>query len=249
MKLITDLINTLPDGKVIHVNIGLHWTAVLVEVSSGRQCGLASTLHDEHCHGVPDIPEAGKLEQFSSLELASYSLEYGTTKASVGMAAINALLPRQPAAWVNLNAEDVITEEGKGKSVVLVGHFPFTQRLEKKVGKLTILELNPQPGDHPVSFADEVIPFADVVAITSMTLLNKTLDNLLGMIRPDATVIMLGPTTPLSPVLFDFGIDLLCGSIVENIESVLQAVRQGANFRQVHRSGVRLVSISNQIMT
>ena len=249
MKLINKLIDTLPDGKVIHVNIGIHWTAVLVETSSRRQCGLASTLHVEHSHGVPDIPAAGKLEEFSALELASYSLENGTTKASVGMAAINALLPRQPATWVNLNAEDVIAEKGEGKSVALIGHFPFTQRLEKNVGKLTVLELNPQPGDLPVSVANEVIPFADVVAITSMTLLNKTLDNLLGMIRPSATVIMLGPTTPLSPVLFDFGIDLLCGSIVDDNESVLQAIRQGANFRQVHRSGVRLVSISNQNIT
>ena len=246
MKLINELINTLPDGKVIHVNIGLHWTAVLVEVSSRRQCGLASTLHDEHSHGVPDIPEAGKLEEFSARELATYSLEDGTAKASVGMAAINASLPRRPATWVNLNAEDVIAVKGAGKSVALIGHFPFTQRLEKNVGKLTVLELNPRPGDHPVSVADEILPFADVVAITSMTLLNKTLDSLLRMIRPSATVIMLGPTTPLSPVLFDFGIDLLCGSIVEDIDSVLQAVRQGANFRQVHRSGVRLVSISNQ---
>lgn len=247
MKLINELIHSLPEGRVVHVNIGLHWTAVVVEGESGEQCGLASTLHDEHSHGIADIPDAGKLEGSNALELASYISEGGATKSSVGMATINALLPRKPNTWVNLNAEDVIAEKGVGKSVVLIGHFPFISRLEKKVERLTVLELNPQPGDHPISTAPEVIPNADVVAITSMTLLNKTLDDNLKLIRPEATVIMLGPTTPLSPILFDYGIDLLCGSIVVDIQAVLQTIRQGANFRQVHKAGVRLVSISNPI--
>jgi len=165
--------------------------------------------------------------------------------ASLGMATINALLPQQPETWVNLNAEEVITERGQGKSVVLIGHFPFIPRLEQQVGELTVLELDPQPGDRPVSDAQEVMPSADVVAITSMTLLNKTLDALLEMVKPGATVIMLGPTTPLSPVLFDYGIDLLCGSVVNNIDSVIKAVRQGANFRQVHQAGVSLVCMAH----
>jgi uncharacterized protein (DUF4213/DUF364 family) len=59
-------------------------------------------------------------------------------------------------------------------------------------------------------------------------------------------VLVLGPSTPLSPVLFDHGAHLLSGSVVEDIESVLRAVAQGANFRQVHRQGVRLVTMKNQ---
>lgn len=243
MNLINDLIATLPKGKVQHVNIGLHWTAVVVEVDSEERCGLASTLHQDHSHGIPDVPQAGELEGLPALELASLIQENQPTLSSVGMATINALVPQDPEKWVNINAEEVIVEKGAGKSVVLVGHFPFVPRLEGKVGSLTVLELNPRPGDRPVSASQEVIPSADVVAITSMTLLNNTLEGLLSWIRPEATVIMLGPTTPLSPIMFEYGIDLLCGSVVADIESVLAAVRQGANFRQVHRAGVHLVSI------
>lgn len=245
MNLIKDLIATLPEGRVDHINIGLHWTVAVIEVDSQRRCGLASTLHDDHSHGIADIPEAGKLEELPASELVSYMLEGRSTMASVGMATINALLPQQPESWVHLNAEEVIAEKGKGKSVALIGHFPFVPRLEQRVDTLNVLEINPQPGDRPVSAAREVIPTADVVAITSMTLLNKTLDSLLSMIKPGATVIMLGPTTPLSPVLFDYGIDLLCGSVVHDIYSVLRAVRHGGNFRQVHQAGVRLVSIAH----
>jgi len=58
---------------------------------------------------------------------------------------------------------------------------------------------------------------------------------------------VLGPSTPLSPVLFDYGVDLLCGSIVTDIEPVLRAVRQGANFRQVHKAGVQLICMAREI--
>jgi uncharacterized protein (DUF4213/DUF364 family) len=126
--------------------------------------------------------------------------------------------------------------------VALIGHFPFVERLKTRVGKLTVLELNPQPGDLPVSMAAEVLPTAKVVAITGMTLLNHTLDGLLKMCAPDALVILLGPSVPLDPLLFDMGIDILCGSVVTSVDPVLAAVRQGATFRQVHRAGVRLVT-------
>jgi uncharacterized protein (DUF4213/DUF364 family) len=245
MDLLNKLLTTLPDGRVVQVSIGLHWTAVLTEVENQLRCGLATTIHAEHCHGVLDVPQAGKLENQSALELAARINEAHSTMASVGMAAINALLPQRPETWEDLNAEEVIAVRGSGKSVVLIGHFPFVDRLRERVGKLTILELNPRPGDLPVTKAKDIIPSADVVAITAMTLINHTLDDLLELCDPQACVILLGPSTPLSPVLFNYNVDLLCGSIVTDIDSVLHAVRQGANFRQVHRAGVRLVSISN----
>ena len=244
MKILDDLMTTLPAGRVVDVNIGLHWTAVLVDVGGQQRCGLATTLHTNHQHGVPDVLEAGKLANLPALTLAEAVLEPGKTMTSVGMAVVNALLPQNPGTWVDLNAENLIAEKGTDKSVVLIGHFPFVPRLESRVGSLTVLELEPRPGDHPASTASDIIPRADVLAITSMTLLNHTLEDLLALANPDAYIIMLGPTTPLSPLLFDKGINTLCGSAVTNVDPVISAVRQGANFRQVHRAGVRLVSIN-----
>lgn len=243
MDLLNDLLATLPDGRVAHVNIGLHWTAVVVEVNGQQLCGLASTLHNDHQHGTPDVPQAGEVETLSGLELAAFLQSDQPTLASVGMATLNALLPQFPETWVDLNAEEVIAEHGSGKSVALVGHFPFVDRLRLRVGELTVLELNPLPGDLPSSAAKDILPSTDVVAITSMTLLNHSLSGLLELCSPQAHVILLGPTTPLSPVLFDYGIDLLCGSVVTAIEPVLRVVRQGGNFRQVHKAGVRLVNV------
>jgi uncharacterized protein (DUF4213/DUF364 family) len=243
-SLFAEIIATLPDGTPHQVCIGLHWTAVVMDVGGHRHCGLASTLNGDHHHGLPDVPQAGTLETLSGLELAALTQSEQPTLVSVGTAAINALLPQQPDTWVDLNAEEVIASRGVDKSVVLIGHFPFVDRLRTQVGKLTVLELNPRLGDLPESAAEEAIPNAQVVAITGMSLLNHTFDGLLDLCAPDALVILLGPSVPLSPMLFSRGIEILCGSVVTSIDPVLAAVRQGANFRQVHRAGVRLVTIT-----
>ncbi|MGB9673463.1 MAG: Rossmann-like domain-containing protein, partial [Anaerolineales bacterium] len=145
----------------------------------------------------------------------------------------------------DINAEEVIAQYGKGKKVALVGHFPFVPRLKNRVGTLWVLELHPRPGDLPADAADEVIPQADVVAITSMTLLNRTFEHLITLPKPTAITLLLGPTTPLSPVLFNYGVNILSGSQVEDIPRVVRGVIQGANFHQLHSLGVRLVSIQN----
>jgi uncharacterized protein (DUF4213/DUF364 family) len=247
---IDDLLAILPDGSVQIVLIGAHWTAVVVETQGRRRCGLASSLRqvDDHHHGAgPAVPEAGRLHQRSGRALAELARSNSLPEVSVGLAAINALLPLDEAAWVDLNAYDVIAERGSSKHVALVGHFPFIPRLQECVGRLSVLELHPRGDDLPSSVAPQIIPQADVVALTSVTLMNKTFDGLMRLCRPDALVLLLGPTTPLSPVLFDHGVHILSGSVVEDVDAVLCTVGQGGNFRQVHRAGVRLVTMEREM--
>ena len=244
MSITEDLLKTLPQGDVIEVRIGTHWTAVVVEVSGDIRCGLASTLlmsHDHH--GEPDLPEAGLLKTIPALELA-HRIDSGRYPlASVATATINALLPKGSWGWAEKNAEEVIRTEGAGKKVVIVGRFPFNQSLKSHVGKLTILEQDPRGAELPQESSPEVIPEADIVAITGMTFINRTMDHLIDLCSKEALVLILGPSTPLSPVLFDHGVQLISGAVVEDIPSVLRAVGQGANFRQVRRHGVRLVTM------
>jgi uncharacterized protein (DUF4213/DUF364 family) len=88
---------------------------------------------------------------------------------------------------------------------------------------------------------DELLPQADVVAVTSTTIINRTLPEILDRLRPDAFVLMLGPSTPLAPRLFDLGVDLLCGTVIVDPQAVMLAVSQGAVTRQI--TGVRRVSL------
>jgi len=55
---------------------------------------------------------------------------------------------------------------------------------------------------------------------------------------------LLGPTTPMTPVIFDYGIDMISGSMVIDKERALTFIKQGANFRQLKRSGaIRLLTL------
>ncbi len=246
MKLIDDLLNTLPDGPVRDVRVGAFWTAVVVEVGGHRACGLASTLrddHDHHYHAGAAVREAGRLMERSARELAELAHSDSLMEAAIGMATINALLPAQEERWVDLNAEEVIAHHGAGKRVALVGHFPFVPRLRQCTESLWVLELRPRGEDLPAQAALDVVPQADVLAITGTSLINRTFEKLMALRHPQALVLVLGPSTPLSPLLFDYGVDLLSGSVVEDVDAVLQAVSQGANFRQVRRQGVRLVTM------
>jgi hypothetical protein len=83
-----------------------------------------------------------------------------------------------------------------------------------------------------------------VVAITSSALINHTLDGLLALCRPEALVMMLGPSTPLSPRLFNHGVNILAGSIVVDETAAIRTVGQGASFQQVE--GVRLLTFQDK---
>jgi uncharacterized protein len=245
MLLIDDLLHLLLEGKIIDVRIGLHWTAVVVEIKGIRRCGLASTLVDTYAHTHDMlVPQAGRLEILPCRELADLIKADGITQRSIGMAAINALLPQYPELWREQNAEEVILKKGMGKKVALVGSFPFIQRVKEQVGELWVLEQNPGAGEFPESEAPHILPAADVVAITGMTVVNHTLEGLLALCAPAAIVVVLGASTPLHPLLFQHGVSFISGSVVDDIDSVLRAISQGANGRQLRRAGLRHITMS-----
>jgi uncharacterized protein (DUF4213/DUF364 family) len=100
-----------------------------------------------------------------------------------------------------------------------------------------VLERDPASGDLPASEARAILPRADVVALSGTSLLNHTFDDLMGLCRPGAFVLLLGPSTPLSPVMFEDGVDALSGTRVHDANLVLRSVAQGATFQQIKRGG------------
>jgi uncharacterized protein (DUF4213/DUF364 family) len=131
-----------------------------------------------------------------------------------------------------------------GKNIAVVGHFPFVDRLKALANKFWVLELAPRDGDFPAQAAPEIIPQADVVAITATTLINKTFQGLIDLCRSDARVVLIGPSTPLSPVLYEHGIDVLSGTIVTDPQVALTGIAQGISFHQLRQEkAVQLVTI------
>ena len=229
-------------GPVIDMRIGTHWTAVVVETARGLTAGLAATqmAHDLE-HGRPAVREAGKLIGRDARVLAELALSDSPTERSIGFAALNALIEVDETLCVERNAEAIILERGRGRRVAVIGHFPFVPAVRAAAEECWVLELAPGPDDLPAAAAPEIIPQADVVAITGMTLVNGTFEALAALARPEAYVLLLGATTPLSPLLFEYGVDALSGTLLLDIPAALVAVSQGANFRQI--PGKRLVTM------
>jgi len=243
MDLLNEIAAGLPDGRVERVCIGAHWTAVVLERDGVRSCGLASNPIHDFILDVELGAQVAYLERLPARQLYELATGHEPPFTSVGLAAINALLPSQPDRWVERNADQVIAQKGKDRNVALIGHFPFVPELQQQVGRLDVLELRPKDGDLHASQAPRIIPNADVVAITSMALVNGTADGLLSLCSPNEYVIMLGPSTPLSPILFSHGIDMLCGSFVERIDPVLDGIISDNGFRMIKPLGVRLVTM------
>ncbi len=248
-RLYDSLLARAGDGVVLDVRMGAFWTAVVAQVDGEQRCGLAASMNaDDHYHsGTYDMPHAGEMLDFGARELAAWVHSELPMERAVGTAALNALLPRLSDQWTDGNAVEILSERGAGKNIAMVGHFPFAKRLRDKVHELWVLELNPHDDDLPAEMAPEVVPQADVLVITATTLMNDTFAELMALRKDDATVMLLGPSTPLSPVMYDLGVDMLSGSVVSTepakLQPVLAAVCQGAAFRQMQPFGVRLVTM------
>lgn len=238
--LLKDILSSFQsDHEVSDIRACAFWTAV-----TSYRCGLASSMvtsllpSERH-----QVESAGNLLPVGARTLAELSLSDRILEASIGLAALNSIVPIDESLCADLNAEDEIRSRGEGKRIAVIGHFPFVKGLRAVAQELWVFELpgRGRPGDRTGQEITTLLPEAEVVAVTSTTLINHTLGNILSLISPDAYSLMLGPSTPLSTVLFDHGFDAISGSIVADRDRVLECISQGANFRQV--KGVRKVTM------
>lgn len=227
MKILNDIMETITeDCGIQKMVVGAHWTATV-----SRNCGLSSTFHDPPPHRM--VADAGNLLQKSARKLALYSMSDIQLEASIGMAALNSLIEINIDKCVEMNALEVLEENGRGKNVAVVGHFPFVPKLKKTAGRLWVLELNPQKGDLNADEAENILPGADVVCITGTSFINHSVEHLLHLCGKESFVMMVGATTPMSPVLFDYGVDMVAGALVVDHEKAMTCIAQGASFKQI----------------
>ena len=238
MKIIDEILSSLDyKAPVGDIRQGPFQTAVLT-----RYCGLASTPHDSgpHHNRTP-VNEVGLLLGKDVQTLACMAKSESPPEAAIGMATINSLIEIEEQRCAEINAGDLLAKKGQGRRVAIIGHFPFVPRLRSVAEELWVIEKNPREDDLPEAAADRLLPQADVIGITGTAFTNHTLEHLLGLCNPKAYVVILGGTTPLSPVLFDYGISALSGTRVIDPEAVLRCVSQGATFRQIR--GIRLLTM------
>jgi uncharacterized protein (DUF4213/DUF364 family) len=226
MKLIDDLIaaSDADDSPIKDCRVGISWTGVW-----GKYCGMSKTYGVPFVHGNY-TRDLGYVHDKTTRELAEYSRSWNLVEASLGVAAINSMI--KPQGKKNINALDIIMEMGKNKNITMVGKFPKIDEIREISKNLWILELDPglmdpKEGIITEAAADYVIPDSDLVIITGSTLINKSLERFLKLSQAsNAYTILMGPSTPLSDVLFDYGADMLAGMEITNPESILRKITQ-----------------------
>lgn len=227
-------------ASLLELRVGPFWTVV----HTTKGCGMASSMvRDVDPHVGPPIRGAGELARRTPRELLELLRSTSPPEAAIGLATLNALLEPPPGLAEGENAETILRERGEGRRIAMIGRFPFADRLLGVCRELVVFERGGRgrvddPGEGDL---DRLLPQADVVAITATTLLNGTLSAVLRATRPDAFRLMLGPSTPLHPVLLETGFDVLCGSLVLDPDTVLRAASEGAVTRQI--PAVRRVSL------
>lgn len=242
MKLLEEILTTLPKKRIPtrKVIVGVHWTLV-----ASKYCGLASTTVRQEQHGQSQVRDVGALTEKSAQELAHWALSDNLLEASIGMAAINSLLDLDEQSLKEVNASEVIARHCNDKNLVVVGHFPFVERMKTITRNCWVIEKRPFGDDFPEEKSKEFIPQADVIAISGTAFINHTIEGLLSLCPPQSMVMVLGPSTPMTQLLFDHGISFLSGSRVIDEEAAITTIQQGANFPQV--KGARLLTMTKGV--
>lgn len=238
MKILREFLAEMPSEPipVRKVSIGLHWTMVC-----GERCGLASTMAGEISHRHEPVQMVGEIEAGRSLQsLAEWVLSDNLVEAGVGMAALNAALDVDTSMAKALNASAFILERCENQNVCVVGHFPFVKDVKAKAKNCWVLEKRDIAGDLPASAAKEVIPQCDMVAVTGTALINHSMEQILSLVPKKAFTIVLGPSTPLSPIWFNYPVDAYSGTLISDEERAVKCVQQGATFKQI--KGTKLIS-------
>ncbi|TSA23839.1 MAG: hypothetical protein D4R67_12795 [Bacteroidetes bacterium] len=203
------------DAPVTDVWIGLFWSAV-----GSRYIGMSHTFKTGH---KVEIEHSGELSSFSAYQLAERLFSWEPLEASIGVAALNSLI--EPKGTTG-NIKDYIKESAQGKAVTIIGRFPFNDEITRIAGKTYILEIEPTGDELPMTACEEVVPESDINVITATALINHTLERLLELGSKGINIV-LGPSTPLSPVLFDFGADILAGVRVYDKDLLVKSITQG----------------------
>ncbi|AKA69103.1 DUF364 domain-containing protein [Clostridium scatologenes] len=241
-----DIISEIPDYlTVLECMVGASWTLVRSE----KGLGIVKTIRGGK--------QGSKLSNIAGMQLkrlAEYSKSWNMLEASLGMAAINSAFNNSSQVMhitgnqINksndpekYNAFKILEPNMKNKKVAVIGHFPGIDKLNE-ICELSILERDPQPGDYPDSACEYLLPEQDFVFITGTAFTNKTMPRLLQLSKK-ADIVLVGPSVPISKILFNYGVKLIASFVVTEQELIWKAVQEGKKMN-IFKSGGEMICIS-----
>lgn len=247
---------------VERVVIGLFFTGVKLSDGNAGVCYTPiKTIPEAVCcpSSARAMPSSGELRGKPAAALLDESWTGSAVRKAVGIATLNALSAglweRDPGApYVLQEGVDALDtlEIGDDAHVVVVGALaPFLKVLKRRGKPYRVLELDPTtlkpdelPYFAPAVSAPTEVPYADVLVVTGTALINDTLEDLLALARPDATVVVVGPTASMLPqAFFRRGVDIVGGVLVTDPDPLLDVLSEaGSGFHFFGKSAERIVA-------
>lgn len=192
------------------VIVGLNWTMV----RAGELCGIARSP-ERGTQGARTVRPIGGFSGMPLSQLANSLLSMDSLDRSIGLAAVNAFWNRPCAVNSVLrhfrNTGGLSALEPPGEGVLIVGGF---RGAAKRLPSARIVEREPKSGDLSVEEAPKAFLDTKHLAITAQTLMNGSLMPILASSSMVPHRLLVGPSAPLSPTLFDFGINEISGAVV-----------------------------------
>jgi uncharacterized protein (DUF4213/DUF364 family) len=228
--------------------IGLFFTGVKLNTGVAGACAtpLRSIPEAVCCpSSALAMPFPGKLRGRPAKGLLKETAATSGIRRAVGVATMNALADMcwqrrahpETDLRIGVDAYDAADIQ-TGEHVVVVGAFvPFLKSLKRVHQPFTVLEMDPAtlkqdelPYFRPADQAADVLPSADVVLITGTTVVNDTIEHLLALCRPNARVVVVGPTVGLLPDAFlHRGVDVLGGVRIIAPDAFLDVLAEGGS--------------------
>ena len=218
-------------GDALQVIVGLNWTLVV-----GRDGAGLSHTPARGTEGCRSLPHAGTYAGRPLAELAALWGAQNVFEHAIAVAAVNAHWNRYDLTGEGANGLDLI--EDYGERTVMIGRFPG---IAERWPGIAVVEREPRVGEYPESALPELLTKAKFVAVTASAIVNGSMPGILTMSKA-ATVLVVGPSTPLAPPLYEHGIDILSGYVASDVEGVARAISEGASVAAIRPFG-RYVTI------
>ncbi|KAF0155503.1 MAG: hypothetical protein FD159_2123 [Syntrophaceae bacterium] len=213
--------------RITDLRVGLSYVGVMLDNGAS---GVAAVLPDVTSRGCTVLSDAGKYVGSPSADLLRYQNDgKNVLQRAIGLATANALIKpssdttedREATTYFNLQP---------GEKVAMVGLFsPLVERICATGAILTVIEKNPQRLELLSSQEKQrALQDCDIAIITATTLLNNTLEEIIGALGTPRLVAIMGPSTPLMPDVFqDTPVTHLGGAVVTDSARVMQIISEG----------------------
>ncbi len=237
----------LTGKKIGEVRVGLGLMAV--ELDSGS-IGVTYVLKKETGHACTALPQAGKLIGTPAGEIAGWALQgKNVVTTAMGLAVLNSVAEFDKLEQDNgsQGVDASFSAEIKpGDKVAIIGQIgPLIASFKNKVPNLFIFERGEDVagGVYPESAQPELLPECQVIFISSTSIINGTLENLLKYCTKARDVVMVGSSTPLYPEAFSgSGVTVLSGTrwLPSNREDIFTGISQCIGMKQLIKYGQKI---------